>query len=137
MTFSDIQFDPSRRTLRWFALSWLVFLSGFAVWQYIRLGNLRLASALAIAALLGGVAGLAYPPVIRWLYVGSTLLTFPLGWTVSRVVMAISFYVLVTPIGVTSRLGGRDTLRLRDRSAATYWEPKEQPSDLSRYFQLF
>ena len=33
MQWSDIQFDPPRKTLRQFAGLWLVFFGGLALWQ--------------------------------------------------------------------------------------------------------
>jgi len=47
---------------------------------------------------------------------------------VSPVVMAVLFYVTVTPIGVLMRMLGKDPLRLqRDPDAASYWIHRTPP----------
>ena len=38
MQWSDIPFDPSRKTLRQFAGLWLVFFGGMALWQALGAG---------------------------------------------------------------------------------------------------
>ena len=39
MQWSDIQFDPPRKTLRQFAGLWLVFFGGMAIWQALVRGR--------------------------------------------------------------------------------------------------
>ena len=39
MHWSDIQFDPPRKTLRQFAGLWLVFFGGMALWQGLVRGH--------------------------------------------------------------------------------------------------
>ena len=39
------------------------------------------------------------------------VLAFPIGWTVSQVILAVMFYGLFTPIGLVFRLIGRDPLQ--------------------------
>jgi hypothetical protein len=49
-----------------------------------------------------------------------------LGWVMTRVVMVVIFFVVVTPIGLVARASGRDLLQLKlDRDAKTYWLPVE------------
>jgi hypothetical protein len=48
------------------------------------------------------------------------------------------FFGLFTPIGLTFRLLGRDTLRRARRpELESYWEPKPASTDLRRYFKQF
>ena len=39
------------------------------------------------------------------------VLAFPIGWTVSQVMLALMFFGLFTPIGLVFRLIGRDPLQ--------------------------
>jgi hypothetical protein len=92
---------------------------------------------LGLGALLG-VAGLIWPPAIRWLFVGWMIVAFPVGWTISQLLLAILLYLLFTPMAVLMRLKGRDRLHLRRRSeGSTYWTPKETASKPQRYFRQF
>jgi hypothetical protein len=99
-----------------------------------------LIAALILGALaLGiGTVGLARPLAMRWLYVGAMIVAFPIGWTVSRAVLALLFYALFTPVAMLFRLMGRDALRLRPGpELPTYWSPKLLPSDSTRYFHQY
>ena len=78
------------------------------------------------------------PPVRRWIYVGWIYAAFPIGWTVSHVLIAGIYYLLITPIGLIIRATGRDPLlRKFDRSAPTYWTPHPPPGDVKRYFRQY
>ncbi len=85
MRWSDIQFDPPRKTLRQFAGLWLVFFGGMALWQALVRGRNWTGAVLAVLALTIGPLGLARPEWMRWIYVGWMVLAFPIGWTVSQV----------------------------------------------------
>ena len=65
-------------------------------------------------------------------------LAFPIGWTVSLIMLAILYYGLFTPIGLVFRLIGRDALqRSRRPGLETYWTPKPTTTDPRRYFKQF
>ena len=52
------------------------------------------------------------------IYVGWMILAFPIGWTISQVILVVMFFGLFTPIGLIFRLLGRDPLH-RARRALT------------------
>jgi hypothetical protein len=137
MQWSDIQFRPSARTLRQFAGLWLAFFGGLAAWQIFFRHEERLAEIFALLALAVGLPGLAWPRLIRPVYVGWMVLAFPIGWTVSQVMLALLYYGLFTPIGLLFRLVGRDPLHLRRPATATYWSAKAIPEDPRCYFKQF
>jgi Saxitoxin biosynthesis operon protein SxtJ len=138
MRWSDIQFDPPRSTLRQFAGLWLACFGGLALWHALARGHVWLGLALAALALTIGTLGLARPEWVRLIYVGWMLMAFPIGWTVSQIMLALIFFGLFTPIGLMFRLFGRDPLcRARQPSLETYWAPKPTPTDLRRYFKQF
>tara|TARA_Y100000588_G_C14266148_1_gene929966 strand:+ start:1225 stop:1626 length:402 start_codon:yes stop_codon:yes gene_type:complete len=47
-----------------------------------------------------------------------------LGAVVSPIVLGMIFFILFTPIGMLMRLFGRDELRLKSGSAASYWKTR-------------
>ena len=135
MQWSDIPFQPASRTLRQFAGLWILFFGGFAAWQWFGRENYGLALLLLGLALTIGPAGLLHPPLVRWIFVGWMCLTFPIGWTVSRVVLACLFYGLFTPLGLFFRLIGRDALARRPHAEQnTYWLAKPTAKDNRSYF---
>jgi hypothetical protein len=138
MQWSDIQFRPSDKTLRQFAGLCLVLFGGLAAWQGLVAGRSQLAWALAALAFTIGPIGLAWPRLVRPVYVGWMILAFPIGWTVSQALLAVIFYGLFTPVGLLFRLLGRDPLhRARQPGLESYWTPKPSVSDPRRYFKQF
>lgn len=138
MRWSDIQFDPPRTTLRQFAWLWLAFFGGLAIWQALVRANTGVGIALAIFAVIVGSLGLTRPEWVRYIYVGWMVLAFPIGWTISQVMLVLMFFGLFTPFGLVFRLIGRDPLqRSRRLDRESYWETKPITTDLKRYFKQF
>ncbi len=138
MRWSDIQFDPTRKTLRQFAGLWLAFVGALALWHGLARGRIVLALVLGLLASVVGVLGLIRPEWMRFIYVGWMVLAFPIGWTISQFILALMFYGLFTPIGLVYRLLGRDALhRVRRPGLDSYWSPKATPADPRRYFKQF
>jgi carbamoyltransferase len=54
-----------------------------------------------------------------------------IGWVVTKIVLAVIFYMVFTPIGIFLRLRGRDLLdEAIDKSAATYWRQRKEEISL-------
>lgn len=85
---------------------------GVRLWALI-LGALLVGLAIVIPERLG--------PIHRiWMFAGHIL-----GWINTRIILAAIYYGMLTPIGLTMRLLGRDALRLKIlREAETYRVPK-------------
>lgn len=138
MRWSDIPWKPTNRTLREFAAVWTVFFAGLAAWQGFVSDRPALAVVLAVLAVTVGPLGLVWPQAIRPLFVAATVVTFPIGWVISRVVLACLFYGLFTPIALFFRLTGRDALcRRYQPNRATYWAEKPMTSDPRSYINQF
>ncbi len=138
MQWSDIPFQPDRKTLRQFAGLWLVFFGGMALWQALVRGRPSLGLSIGALALVVGLAGLTQPEWVRLIYVGWMVLAFPIGWTVSQVILLIMYFGLFLPIALIFRLIGRDPLqRTRRVGVESYWAPKPAPADVRSYFKQF
>jgi len=138
MRWSDIQFDPARKTVRQFTGLWLAFFAALAIWHGLVRGRTVLALVLGLLALVGGLLGLIRPEWMRFIYVGWLVLAFPIGWTISQVMLATMFFGLFAPIGLVFRFLGRDPLqRTRQPELKSYWTPKPAPADLRSYFKQF
>ena len=77
---------------------------------------------------LGGLAAacaffsVVFPKALLPLFVGMSVVTFPIGFVLSHVIMLVMYFGIITPIGVVMRLGGWDPLtRKIDKSADSYW----------------
>jgi len=138
MQWSEVIARPSEKLLRQFAgLFLIVFLAlaGWRVWQ----GHADTwALVLAVLAVVVGLVGLARPSAVRFIYTGWMIVAFPIGWTVSRVALALMFYGVITPVGLVFRAVGRDELQLRRGDTnATYWRQKTGPDSVRQYFRQF
>lgn len=69
--------------------------------------------------------GACLPRVLKPIYIVWMSLAIVLGFVVSNVLLAVFFFVVITPIGLVARLAGKDFLRLKlDRNAPSYWMPR-------------
>lgn len=138
MRWSDLPLSPSTRTLRQFAALWVLFFGGLAAWEGLFRQRPTAGLALAALSLTVGPLGLWRPKLLRPIYVGWLIAAFPIGWIASHVVLAAVFYLVVTPLGLVSRMAGRDRLSLRPRAGEdTNWSPLDEAIDVHRYFRQF
>ncbi len=133
-----IEHNPSRRQLAVFGLMWLVFfgiLGGMAWW---RTGSFVSAGGFWATGALVPALGLVRPGVLRIIYLAAAYATFPIGFVVSYIILAVVYYFVLTPIGLVLRLTGYDPMQRRfDRTAKTYWLPREQDESTEKYFRQF
>ncbi len=71
------------------------------------------------------ILGLAVPILLKPIHKVWMTLAELLGWLMTRVILSVLFYLVVTPIGLLARLSGKDFLDSKfDRNANSYWIPK-------------
>lgn len=111
----------------------LGILSTLLCWRRI----LPVAGWRVILVLLAGAALAAFlwPQRFRGYYRVSSRLGFCITWFVGRTILAVLFFLIVTPLGLWLRLLNKDLLRLkRSPGATTYWRQTRQTSPLDRLF---
>jgi hypothetical protein len=134
----DVPWKADQKPLRQFAFLWIMFFLGLALRFSWLSSPISPAGALSILAILIGVAGWFRPKIIRPIYGAWMIAVFPIGWTVSRLTLAILFYCVFTPLGLLFRLLGRDALNLSlQPEANSYWVLKEISNDPRRYLKQF
>jgi len=138
MSLIRIDRNPPPRQLRIFGLVWLVVF-GFLGYMAFRRSGLTLpVKALWTMAATVPAVGFLFLPVLRWAYLGLSYATFPIGWVISHLTLALVYFGVITPIGVVMRWAGRDALSRRfDRSATTYWIKRRPPAKPERYYRQF
>jgi hypothetical protein len=139
MALVKIQWQPRRRQLRQFGMVVLPAVCAIATVSAHRHGAApRALAALGVVAAAAFLVGLLRPQWLRPLFVGLSLVTFPIGWVVSYAVLTALFVTVFVPAGVIMWLVRHDPMaRKLDRSAPSYWTPRDRPSDISRYFRQF
>jgi len=143
----EINFNPDTKTLRQFGVIAFVGFGILAALAYYEklifsfgLGEARMPVVATFAA-LGAIAvlfSLVAPKANRILYVGLTLLAFPIGFVLSYVIMGTLFFLVIGPIAVVMRLLRRDPMhRGYDANAPTYWSAAHPPRDKESYFHQY
>ncbi len=134
MTWADVRQPPTSRVLRQFAAV-LVILGGWLVFVAKGPDAARIAG---LVLLVTGVAGVAWPRLVRWVFTGAMVVAFPIGFIVSALVLVIMFFGVFLPVGAGLRARGWDPMvRRRRADASSYWSPKRAPSDLRRYLRQY
>ena len=84
-------------------------------------------------------AALMRPSLLRPFYLAWMTLAFTLGAVVSRLILTLLYFLIITPIGLGLRLFGKDPLQRRWRQKKTsHWiQRRDKPQDHSRYQHLF
>jgi uncharacterized membrane protein len=112
---------------------------GFAVlssvlrWRHV----LPVAAWGVVLGLLAVVAltAVVQPQLFRGFYRFSTKMGFVISRAAGYAVLAVFFFVVITPVGLIMRMFGKDPLRLRRPvHAETYWSEVRPKSSLDRLF---
>ncbi len=133
--------DTSRKALRSFGLlvgAVIIAIAVFVLWR--RGWNPSTVVYILMAA--GGtlvLLGTTIPILLRPVYSVWMAIAVILGFFMTRVILTVVFYFVVTPIGLIMRAVGRDPLnRKLDADASTYWIEKsyhdETPARLEKFY---
>ena len=132
--FRHLKWHPSPKDLREFGLA---MFCGFAILGLITLARNRaftpavaiLWTTGAVLAVLSWIQGIA-----RIVYLAVNLPTSAFGYLVSRVALALAFFLVFVPIGQFLKWTGKDLLQIRISST---WVPVEDKADASNYSHQF
>jgi hypothetical protein len=142
----EINLKPDARILRQFG--WIAFV-GFSVlallawnsWLIFRHVDESSATLAKVFLTIGGVSAflsLVAPKANRPLYVLLTLLSYPIGFVLSYVIMGSLFYGLISPMALFFRLVGRDVMQRRfDPECQSYWVDARSDRKPKSYFRQF
>jgi len=137
MALIDINKNPSPRELLFFGSVFPIFFGVIGGVVYGVTGSLDIPTiiwgvAAAVTVLFFAVKPLQIRIYLAWIY-----LAFPIGWTVSHLLMVFVYYLVFTPFGLVMRLIGRDAMyRGFDKSAETYFV-EHKAAETARYFKQF
>lgn len=129
--------DISKRDLRVFLGVWAGIFALFLALGIFRHDNLQ------IWALCGfgvSLALMAIPSVIMPLYKAWVWLGEKIGFVISRVILALIFFGIFTPLGLAFRLFGRDILGLKlafshkDKAQSLFKIREIQPTSMKNQF---
>jgi hypothetical protein len=143
----ELDFNPDPDTLRKFgyiALGGFGLLAAAAYTEVLifsfGLGAARVPVAASLLGLgvLSALLSLVAPKANRVIYVGLSVVAFPIGFVVSHVVLALIFFFLISPIALAFRIARRNELRLgSDATAQSYWSAVRPRRSSESYFSQF
>jgi hypothetical protein len=132
----EIQWNPERKQLRQFAGIWFPAFCGLIGWMVgAKSGHWGAVQAGWVVGGLLSAAGIVYPPAIRPIFVGLILLTYPIGWVFSHLLLGAIYYLLFLPIGLVLRITGHDPLQLKPPPGNTLWKTPVGKTDSASYLR--
>lgn len=139
MSLIEINWSPNQKELRKFGIISLIVSALVALSLYALKGpGIQWVAAIFFIGLIIFTSSMISLKVTRGIYLGLILVTMPIGLAVSFTLMAVFYYLLLTPLGLIFRLIGRDSLgRKFDPNTNSYWIVRQPPENLDRYFHQF
>jgi len=143
----EINLRPDETTLRhfgWIALVGFGFVAAIAWFEVlifaVGLGEARpiVVGVFAALAVISALFSLVYPKANLPIYLGLTIVSYPIGFVLSYVIMGTLFYLLITPVAIFFKLTGRDSMHRRfEPEAATYWVDPRPRRGTESYFRQY
>jgi len=139
MSLIEINWHPGSKELRNFGAIALIASALIAILLYVLKGlGIQWAAIIFAVGFIIFLSSVISLKLTRMIYLGLILLTLPIGWAVSFVLLAAFYFLLLTPLGFLFRLMGRDPLRRKfDSTTESYWLTRRPPDKLDRYFHQF
>jgi len=139
MSLIEVNWCPKQKELRNFAIIALIASLLIACLLYVLKGvKIQWAVIIIVAGFGIFLSSFVSPKLTRIIYLGLILVTFPIGWTISMILLTAFYFLLLVPLGLIFRLLGRDSLcRKFDPAAKSYWLARRQPDSLDRYFHQY
>jgi hypothetical protein len=137
MSLIRLNTQPSRRHLIQFGVAWVVFFLLLAILT-ARKSSPEALWMLGLLAVLPPLIGCLFPGFLRLLYVALAVVTFPIGYVVSHGILAVLYYLVITPTGLLLRLTKPGFFPKKpDPSLATYWYTRTSSRPPKDYFKPY
>jgi len=81
-------------------------------------------------------SGLLFPLILKPLFILFSYIGFTLGWIMTRVILSVLFFLVITPIGLISRLLGKRYLQTNlGTNEPTYWNTHQEQTASKEHFE--
>ena len=130
----DIKNIPhSNRDIKSFGITMGIIL--FIISGLLMYYNKEIYQVIGIIALTFVGLGLILPAVLKPLYFVWMTFAAILGWVMTRVILSLVFYLIITPIGLLTRLIGEDFLALKKTDSDSYWNYRDSAEELNQDYE--
>ena len=139
MSLIEINWNPNQKQLRSFGLIALIATALISlILHFVKGVSIHWIATIFGIGLIIFVSSRISLKLTKLFYLTLTVVTIPIGFVVSFLVLAIFYFLLITPLAFIFRLIGRDLLcRKFDPDINSYWVAHNQPEDFDRYFHQF
>ena len=135
--FRHVKWRPDAGELRRFAIAMLIGFSVLALLSAWRSGEIG-ASSLVLFCIGLSLAVLALVPRVgRIAYLAVYLPTSIIGYVVSNILLALMFFLVVTPLAFLLKLMGKDVLRQKRKQNESRWIPVTTARSVKSYYRQF
>ncbi len=125
--------SPALRRFGFMVGSVILFLGCVLLWRHLGAGW----PLISIGTVLILAAGLA-PLRLKWVHGPWMIVSLALGWIVTRILLTMVFFFVVTPIGLLQRLFGKRVIEVAFKAdAASYWQARTAPPMPEDYEKQF
>ena len=130
--------EKRNKDIRVFGIAMAVVLGALGAWQLYR-GRKTAGTILLALAGYFLVGGVAFLPLIAPLYGPWMLFGKVMGYVMTRLILTVFFFLVLTPLGLVRKLLGKDGLdrRLAADQASYYCEREKKAVDPARYERQF
>ena len=85
----------------------------------------------SILIILGGVTPVILKPIYKiWM-----IFAVIIGWIMTRVILSVLFFSIITTIGIFTRLIGKDFLNLKSKNNESYWNTRNKEYELNQDYE--
>ncbi|MBN1818303.1 MAG: hypothetical protein JW828_13165 [Sedimentisphaerales bacterium] len=139
MSLVEINWTPSNKVLKQFGWISLVATAILAVVLHFNKGiEWKWCLVLPISGLFIVLICRFLPRMGRLIFVGMSLITAPIGIILGFLVLALFYYLILTPVGLVFRLAGRDALcRPFPAKGQNGWIKRKSRPEIRHYFRQF
>lgn len=85
----------------------------------------------SILIILGGITPVILKPIYKIWMVFAVII----GWIMTRVILSVLFFSIITTIGIFTRLIGKDFLNLRSKNNESYWNIRNKEYELNQDYE--
>ena len=118
--------DTSPKKLRGFGLTVGIAFVLLGVWFFWK-GVEPWWIVFGLLGIILGITGLIIPKILPGVYRVWMGFAFAIGWMISRTILGLLFYLVITPVGLVARLMGKQFMDINLRKQKdSYWIEREK-----------
>ena len=79
--------------------------------------------------------GIIIPAALKPFYKIWMTFAIIIGWVMTRVILSVLFYLIISTIGIFARLVGKDFLNLKPKNYESYWNIRNKEYELNQDYE--